>query len=67
MAIADRTYQMAVGYARDLVQGWYTGRPGAATDVEGRMAQPTGGKHRLPVPEQQPRGGDASDARVTPA
>ena len=51
----------------DLVQGWYTGRPGAATDVEGRMAQPTGGKHRLPVPEQQPRGGDASDARVTPA
>jgi diguanylate cyclase (GGDEF)-like protein len=51
----------------DLVQGWYTGRPGAATDVEGRMAEPTGGKHRLPVPEQQPRGGDASGARVTPA
>ena len=39
----------------DELQGWYVGRPGAATDVESRMTRSTGGKHRLAVPEQSPR------------
>ena len=39
----------------DELQGWYVGRPGAATEVEERMTRSTGGKHRLAVPEQAPR------------
>jgi diguanylate cyclase (GGDEF)-like protein len=39
----------------DELQGWYVGRPGAATEVEARMTRSTGGKHRLAVPEQAPR------------
>ena len=39
----------------DELQGWYVGRPCPATEVEARMSRQTGGKHRLPVPDQTTR------------
>jgi diguanylate cyclase (GGDEF)-like protein len=32
----------------DLVQGWHVGRPTDAAGIDRLLAQPTGGKHRLP-------------------
>ncbi|MGA9747734.1 MAG: EAL domain-containing protein [Nocardioides sp.] len=39
----------------DRLQGFHLGRPCPGTDIERLLARPTGGKHRLPVPEQGAR------------
>jgi diguanylate cyclase (GGDEF)-like protein len=49
----------------DELQGWHVGRPAAATEVEARMSRSSGGKHRLPVPEQSTRLPEQPAAPVT--
>ncbi len=48
----------------DRLQGFHLGKPGPGTDIEALLARPTGGKHRLAVPEQSVRI-PAEDSRLT--
>ena len=52
----------------DLVQGRHVGLPVAACVIEDRLTRASGGKHRLPVPQQASRGPEEPQgARVSPA